>query len=59
MKKFRLPRKLKKKLHKTIWLYPYDDSIQGYLMATPYSNEKDYKAYKLGIVKDIMDRKRK
>lgn len=56
MKKFRLPRKLKKKLHKTMWLYPYDDSRQGYLMATPYDNEKDFKAYRLGILKDIMDR---
>jgi hypothetical protein len=56
MKKFKIPRKLKKKLRKTIWLYPLNVETNTYLMATPYNNEKDYKAYKLGVLKDIMDR---
>jgi hypothetical protein len=53
-KSFRLPRKVKKKLNKTLWLYP--EETGGYLMAQPSRNEKDYLAYKSGIVKDIFTR---
>lgn len=56
MKKFRLPRKLKKKLRKKIWLYPLDTKTNTYLMAWPSKYEKDFIAYKLGILKDILDR---
>lgn len=56
MKKFKIPRKLKKKLRKTIWLYPLNPETDTYLMATPYNNEKDFNAYKLGILRDLMNR---
>jgi len=53
MKKFRLPRKIKKKLSNKIFLYPQDSS--GWLMAWPLHNQDDYNAYKKGICKDIME----
>lgn len=52
-KSFRLPRKTKKKLQKSIWLYPPDEKGNS-LMAWPSSDQKDYNAVKQGIVKDIM-----
>jgi len=53
MKKFRLPRKTKKKLKGTIWLYPADEKGNS-LMAWPTRLQKDYDAVKKGIVRDIM-----
>jgi hypothetical protein len=51
-KKFRLPRKTKKKL-KTIW-YTYPKSEKNtYLLAWPYRIEKDYIAYKKGLLRGI------
>lgn len=50
---FRLPRKIKKKLKKTIWLYPADKNGNS-LMAWPTHSQKDYDAIKQGIVRDIM-----
>ncbi len=52
-KLFRLPRKVKKKLKKNIWLYPADKNGNS-LMAWPTYSQKDYNALKQGIVKDIM-----
>lgn len=52
MKQFRLPRKIKKKLRKTFWLYPADEKGNS-LMASPYKYEKDYKAYKQGVLRDL------
>jgi len=52
-KSFRLPRKVKKRLKRTIWLYPPDKN-GGSLMAWPTQSQKDYDAIKQGIVKDIM-----
>jgi hypothetical protein len=52
-KSFRMPRKVKKKLKRTIWLYPPDKN-GGSLMAWPTQSQKDYDAIKQGIVKDIM-----
>lgn len=46
MGKFRLPRKLKKKLKGKIFLYPSDG--EGSLMTFPTDNQKDYDAYKRG-----------
>lgn len=46
--KFRLPRKLKKKLAKKFWFYPKKGNT--HLMAFPESDEKDYQAYKSGIL---------
>jgi len=52
-KLFRLPRKVKKKLKKHIWLYPADEKGKS-LMAWPTHSQKDYNALKQGIVRDIM-----
>lgn len=52
-KLFRLPRKVKKKLKKTIWLYPADKNGNS-LMAWPTHSQKDFNAVKQGIVRDIM-----
>ncbi|MGK7391347.1 MAG: hypothetical protein ACNS60_13410 [Candidatus Cyclobacteriaceae bacterium M2_1C_046] len=57
MQHFRLPRKLKKKLNKKLWLYP--ENKDGHKMAWPSKYEEDYQAYKTGIVKDILNRKPK
>lgn len=53
---FRLPRKIKKKLKKEIYLYPSDKDGNS-IMAFPYRNEEDYRAYKKGIVKPLIDKK--
>ncbi len=54
MKAFRLPRKTKKKLKGTIWLYPADERGNS-LMAWPTRLQKEYDAVKKGIVRDIME----
>jgi len=54
MKEFRLPRKTKKSL-KGFYFYPLDTKTNSYLMAWPWKYEKDYRDYKAGIVKDLMD----
>ena len=51
--KFKLPRKLKKKLGKDFWFYPMDKITETYQMAFPESREEDYKAYKLGILTNL------
>jgi len=55
MKKFRLPRKIKKKL-KGLWLYPADEKGNS-LMAHPKRNQKDYTALKKGIVRNVIDKR--
>lgn len=57
MNKFRLPRKIKKKLKRTIYLYPPDKDGNS-LMAFPTRDEKDYIALKQGTVKNILERGR-
>ena len=52
-KKFKIPRKLKKKLKKTIWLYPSVNG--GSLMAEPATNQKDFLAWKKGEIRDILE----
>ena len=54
-KKFRLPRKIKKQLSHEIWLYPMDEKSKTALMAWPSLSQEDYNAYKLGILRNIMD----
>lgn len=49
MKKFRIPRKLKKKISKKIYLYPPDKDGSS-VMGFPSSNENDFKAYKSGLL---------
>lgn len=54
MKKFRLPRKIKKSLKGHLWLYPADEK-NCRVMASPRRYQKDYSDLKLGIVKDAMN----
>lgn len=53
MKKFRLPRKLKKRLKKGLWLYPSDERGNS-LMASPHRSKKDFQAYKKGILRNLI-----
>lgn len=55
MKKFRLPRKVKKQIRKTLWLYPPDDKGNS-LVAWPEKTQEDFDAMKKGIVQDIQSR---
>ena len=56
MKRFRLPRKIKKSLRGKLWLYPADEKGDS-LMATPARSQEDYSALKKGIVRNILDPK--
>jgi len=49
-KKFRLPRKIKKKLKSDLFTYPKSEK-NTYLIAWPYKYEKDYIAYKKGLLR--------
>jgi hypothetical protein len=51
-KKFRLPRKLKKKLKNDFFTYPKSER-NTYLIAWPYKYEKDYMDYKKGFLRSI------
>jgi hypothetical protein len=51
-KKFRLPRKLKKKLKNDFFTYPKSER-NTYLLAWPYKYEKDYMDYKKGLLRSI------
>jgi predicted YcjX-like family ATPase len=54
MKKFRLPRKIKKVVKKgMVYFYPMDEKEKTFLMAWPAENQKDYDAYKSGVVKSF------
>ena len=55
MKKFRLPRKIKKQIRKTLWLYPPDEKGNS-LVAWPEKTQEDFDAMKKGIVQDIQSR---
>jgi hypothetical protein len=54
MNKFRLPRKTKKYLKKSMWLYPPDE-IGNSLMARPAESQEDYTAVKKGIARKFPD----
>lgn len=56
--KFRLPRKIKKKLNKDYWFYPLNVEEQTYQVAYPQENEIDYMAWKLGILEGQLARLR-
>ena len=51
MAKFRLPRKIKKKLQKDMWFYPKDEVTQTYEMIFPFESQKSYDAFKKGYKK--------
>ena len=51
-KKFRLPRKLKKKLKNNLFIYQKSEK-NSYLIACPYKYEEDYMDYKKGLLRII------
>lgn len=51
-KKFSLPRKTKKQLKKGIWLYSADEKGNS-MMAFPARSQKDYDAYKKGLLRKL------
>ena len=58
MANFRLPRKIKKILRKSLWLYPADKKGNS-LMASPCSIQEDYTALKQGVVRALARTSRK
>ena len=57
-KKFRLPRKIKKKLKKDFFIYTKSE-INTYLVAWPYKYEEDYIAYKKGLLRGLKEESKK
>ena len=53
-KKFRLPRKIKKKLKNDLFSYPKSEK-DTYLIAWPYRLEEDYVAYKKGLLRGLKE----
>ena len=56
--KFRLPRKIKKKLKNDLFSYPKSEK-DTYLIAWPYRLEEDYVAYKKGLLRGLKEEVRK
>lgn len=56
-KHFKLPRKIKKALKKGMYLYPADKD-ENSQMAFPWKYQKDYDAYKQGILRNFFDERR-
>ena len=57
-KKFRLPRKIKKKLKKDFFTYPKSER-DTYLVAWPYKYEEDYIAYRKGLLRGLKEESKK
>ena len=57
-KKFRLPRKIKKKLKNDLFSYPKSEK-DTYLIAWPQRLEEDYVAYKKGLLRGLKEEVRK
>jgi len=55
MKKFRLPRKIKKKIKRSLYFYPQNEVDKTYMAAFPKYNQEDYEAYKRGELTDPLD----
>lgn len=55
MSKFRLPRKVKKKIRKDFYFYPLDEINKTYTVAFPRENQEDYDAFKKGILTNVWD----
>jgi hypothetical protein len=53
-----LPRKIKKKLKSDLFTYPKSER-NTYLIAWPYKYEKDYVAYKKGLLRGLKEESRK
>ena len=52
-KKFRLPRKIKKKLSKGMYFYPRDEKTKTTRMVFPTDSQEEYDAVKNGIAKEL------
>ncbi len=55
MKKFRLPRKIKKIISKGFYLYP-SRSDGSRVWAQPTNNQKDYDALKSGLLENLAEK---
>ena len=54
MEKFRLPRKIKKRLKRKIYSYPLDKETNGYLIGFPSKSQEDYNAFKKGVLTPML-----
>ncbi|WP_373056718.1 hypothetical protein [Zunongwangia sp. H14] len=55
MARFRIPRKLKKELKKGFWFYAPDENGSS-LYASPARDIDDFKAYKKGMLSNLIDK---
>ena len=55
MKRFKLPRKIKKSISKGFYLYP-SDANGGRIWAQPDKNQEDYDALKSGILENMYEK---
>ena len=55
IRKFRVPRKLKKKLKKEVWFYPMDEKDRTYQIAFPSEDILDFIAWKTGNLFNLLD----
>ena len=46
MAKFRIPRKVKKKLKKDMWFYPMDETTKTYEIIFPCDSQENYDVWK-------------
>jgi len=55
MKKFRVPRKIKKKITKDMWFYPMDEKTKSYTMIFPAESQENYNIWKKGELNSLRD----
>lgn len=55
MSKFRIPRKVKKKLKKDMWFYPMDEVTKTYEMIFPCDSQESYNAWKRKEVSSLKE----
>ena len=55
MKKFRLPRKIKKQLKKTLFIYRHDQGSLAFIMALPTCYQEYYDDYKQGKLTSVLN----
>lgn len=55
MKKFRVPRKIKKKITKDMWFYPKNEAEKTYEMVFPCESQEHYNAWKNGELNSLKD----
>ena len=55
MKKFRLPRKIKKQLKKILFIYRHDQGGLAFIMASPTLYQEFYNDYKQGKLTSVLN----